>query len=83
MLYYVADAASGEPIAGATLDLLGYQQIHDDARPNRFRLDTRRFAANTTADGITEVPVDEANFAPEKQWLVTAKQRRDPFNHPQ
>ncbi len=30
MLYYVADAASGEPVAGATLDLLGYQQIHDD-----------------------------------------------------
>lgn len=72
MLYYVADAASGEPVAGATLDLLGYQQIHDDARPNRFRLDTRRFAANTSADGLAEVAVDEANFAPEKQWLVTA-----------
>ncbi len=72
MLYYVADAASGEPVAGATLDLFGYQQLHDDARPNRFRLETRRFAANTTADGIAEVPVEEANFAPDKQWLATA-----------
>jgi alpha-2-macroglobulin len=68
--YFVADAASGKPIARASLDFFGWrQQWHD--RPPRSEVLTREFAEHTDADG--QAIVDAAGQESGYQWLVTAR----------
>ena len=76
-LYYVADATTGKPIGGCTLDLFGYRQEQDDpfgsekqSGVNRFTVKTSRRTVVTTPDGTVEVPVVEAEQ--HYQWIATA-----------
>ncbi|MCC8189888.1 MAG: hypothetical protein LIP77_04505 [Planctomycetes bacterium] len=65
-LYYVADAASGEPVAGATLSFLGSFWDYENYR-------STEFAVHTDDNGLAVV--DAGRLAPQATqpaWLVTA-----------
>lgn len=69
-LYYLADAASGQPLAKRHVEFFGYRQEPDESRPNRYRIATRSFAEFTDGDGMITLAADEENrqFA----WLAVA-----------
>ncbi len=46
---YIADAASGAPVAGATVEFFGYDQRHRDGR--EYEIDIKHFAETTDAEG--------------------------------
>ena len=69
-LWVVTDAATGEPVPGVDLDLLGY--VRDYVRPpGAWRLKTIRKRATTDENGVAEVSRDGAD-RDYYQWLVTA-----------
>jgi uncharacterized protein YfaS (alpha-2-macroglobulin family) len=81
MLYYVADAVSGEPIPKANLEFFTWRGRN--FAKNDFRVHTRNFAEFSGPDGLVEVDhfkslVADAelkqNFNQyEWQWLITAR----------
>ncbi|MEZ6110335.1 MAG: MG2 domain-containing protein [Pirellulaceae bacterium] len=68
-LYFVADAANGQPIPNANLEFFGYQQKHLGG--NRFRVLTTNFAESTDTDGL--VTPDPRDLKTDYQWLVIAR----------
>jgi uncharacterized protein YfaS (alpha-2-macroglobulin family) len=79
-LYFVADAVTGTPVEGATVEFFGYRQEYVDGGKTplarRQNVITRRFAEKTDAAGLVTVGGDDGE-TPELQWLVTAT-TRDP-----
>lgn len=72
-LYFVADALTGAPVPGATVDCFGYDTRYENPRggaKQRLNVQTRRFTAKSDADGLVvpDVGEDSRRF----QWLVTA-----------
>jgi uncharacterized protein YfaS (alpha-2-macroglobulin family) len=69
MFYFVADAATGEPIAKANLEFFGYRQTQV-ANTNQFKLDIANFAEFADANGqlIGRPKADENQY----QWIITA-----------
>jgi len=72
MLYYVADAATGQPVAGATLDLFGYDVHQERGKPNSHRTTTSNFAAKTNEQGLAQLSINKKQLTPNYQWLTTA-----------
>ena len=68
-LYYVADAVTGKPVAGANLEFFGFDVKH--RRNNRTDIDVEQFAESTDADG--QVIVEERDQRRGFRWLVTAR----------
>jgi hypothetical protein len=68
-LYYVADAVSGSPVAGANLEFFGYKI--EQIAGNRFRVLTKNFAE--TADGNGIAMPDPREVVRDMQWLVIAR----------
>lgn len=83
VLYYVADAVSGQPVAGASVEFFGWKQVQPapaapagpNRRPapnqNRFELQTRDFLLNADKDG--QVIVGQEKVPTDHQWLVIAR----------
>ncbi|TWT29351.1 MG2 domain protein [Posidoniimonas corsicana] len=71
-LYFVADAKNGRPVAGAAIELFGFRQRAVEDRPNRYQVDTQRFAEKTDAGGLVRVDVAEKPREPNYQWLAIA-----------
>lgn len=70
-LYYVADAVSGAPVAGAQVEFLGWQVRPVAPQLNQFRVDTLSFQETTDAQGQVLI---RAGRVPEGyQWLVVAR----------
>jgi alpha-2-macroglobulin len=74
-LYYVADATSGEPIAGAQLEFFGWhsEPINPKAEKtleNKFRVVTKKFHDTANKDGQVIVSADK--MPQQWQWLATA-----------
>jgi uncharacterized protein YfaS (alpha-2-macroglobulin family) len=67
--YFVADAASGAPVAKANLEFFGYHQKHLGG--NRWQILTTNFAE--TADENGQVIPDPRDLKTDYQWLVTAR----------
>ncbi len=68
VLYYVADAVSGKPLAGAAIDFFGYhaQQIKGK---NRYRIRHKAFSRQTDEDGqVILLPTEMQNNL---NWLAT------------
>ncbi|MHB9132305.1 MAG: alpha-2-macroglobulin family protein [Armatimonadota bacterium] len=69
---YVADAVTGAPIAGATLDFFGYSQqwVNDQDGRGHQQISTKTLAATTDANGqaITDLSDNNRGY----QWLITA-----------
>jgi len=71
--YFVADAASGRPIAKANLEFFGYRQEQVNRPNNRsvqYVIHTRDFAEFTDADG--QLTLNSAQQDYMYQWLITA-----------
>jgi uncharacterized protein YfaS (alpha-2-macroglobulin family)/tetratricopeptide (TPR) repeat protein len=71
--YYIADAVTGAPIAGANVEFFGYRQRN--VGPNNFQLDTKNFAEKTDENGQVFLPVPDetkGDTTREYQWLATA-----------
>ncbi len=68
-LYYVADAETGKPVAGANLEFFGYQQKR--LANNVFRIFTTNFAERTSPEGM--VAPDPRDLKTDYQWLVIAR----------
>ncbi len=68
VLYYVADAVSGKPLAGATIDFFGYraQQIKGK---NRYRIRHKAFSRRTDEDG--RIILSPSEMASNLNWLAT------------
>jgi alpha-2-macroglobulin len=65
---YVGDAASGAPVAKASVDFFGYRQR--SVGPNRFTIDTQDLADTADADGqVIMTPKADDN---QYQWIITA-----------
>lgn len=75
-LYYVSDAATGQPLNHLQVDFFGWKQEYQQ-RPARPRLDTRRFSEFTNADGM--IFVDKRLGGEGFQWLLTAKDPQGRF----
>ncbi|MEK7270466.1 MAG: MG2 domain-containing protein, partial [Planctomycetota bacterium] len=76
--YFAADAVTGKPVAGATLDFFGWRQEYIEQGP-RFRILTSEFRKTADADGQAVLANGEA---PDRnQWLVTAKDGERRFAH--
>ena len=74
-LYYVADAVSGTPIAGANVEFFGWRQEYLKREKGiilkrRYDILTRNFAEFTDADG--QIVLDEKQMPRNYQWLATA-----------
>jgi uncharacterized protein YfaS (alpha-2-macroglobulin family) len=75
--YFVADAASGQPIAGANVEFFGFR--HEAVRNNRPRIVTTNFAALTDASG--QLVPSNRDLSNQYQWLVIARTRDGRFAH--
>jgi len=79
-LYFVADAVTGEPVAGATVEFFGYRMEYLQRGRNpvgrRHNIDTLRLAEKTDADGLVLFAPpdsgDEHQHGSRYQWLVSA-----------
>jgi uncharacterized protein YfaS (alpha-2-macroglobulin family) len=68
VLYYVADAESGQPIAGADLEFFGYRQVH--IRGTKwYTIHSKSFSQQTDTDGQVILGPEEMNQ--ELSWLTT------------
>jgi uncharacterized protein YfaS (alpha-2-macroglobulin family) len=73
MLYYIADATSGKPVAGADLDFIGFGQVYEDLGNNRGRNRTEfgNFAEKTDANGMAKT---DPKLADNRiQWATVAR----------
>jgi hypothetical protein len=68
-LYFVADAASGQPIPEINVEFFGWQQRH--LGNNRYQVVTTNFAELTGPDGL--LTPDPRDLKPDFQWLITAR----------
>ncbi len=71
VLYYVADAVTGQPVAKANLDFFGWKQVQVQPNTNNWRVDTTTFADTTDPDG--QLIVGPKQLASDFQWIVTAR----------
>ncbi|HEY1068179.1 MAG TPA: MG2 domain-containing protein, partial [Pirellulales bacterium] len=68
VLYYIADAVTGAPIAKANLELFGYRQRYEN---NRWKLDSADFAEFSDASG--QVILGDKDLSHEFTWLAMAR----------
>ncbi|MEM9353891.1 MAG: MG2 domain-containing protein [Planctomycetota bacterium] len=68
-LFYVADATTGEPLAGVKLDFFGFRQ-RQSGDENRYEIDTATRTATTSAEGLAELEVRDEEQP--YQWMATA-----------
>jgi uncharacterized protein YfaS (alpha-2-macroglobulin family) len=75
VLYYVADAVSGQPVARADLDVFGWKQVQVKPNTNQYRVETASFSDTTDADG--QALVGKAKMSDGYSWVVTARKPKD------
>lgn len=67
--YFVADAASGKPLAKANVEFFGWRQEHRQGR--QYELLVENFAEFTDVDG--QVTLDPKRLSNNYQWLIVAR----------
>jgi uncharacterized protein YfaS (alpha-2-macroglobulin family) len=70
VLYYVADAVGGAPVAKANVEFFGFQQKQRQGT-REFDLDIKDFAEFTDADG--QVILDPQRHPQDHQWIIIAR----------
>ncbi len=75
-LYFVADAVSGAPVAGASLEMFGYQQ---EWQQEAKRHVTRTHLASRTTDASGLATVKEGALPDGYNWLTTARTKDGRF----
>jgi len=69
--YFVADAASGLPVAKANVEYFGWKQIQVEPNKNLYKVVTSNFAEFTDKDG--QVILDQKKLPQDHQWLIMAR----------
>ena len=72
--WWLADAESGAPVAGAELEFFGYRTVYQQRQQpaqNRLEILTRDLRRQTDADGKTLLK--PGDFDPQYQWLAIAR----------
>ncbi|MFO1092578.1 MAG: MG2 domain-containing protein [Planctomycetaceae bacterium] len=77
--YFVADAVTGQPVAGADVEFFGWKGEQVENRQNRFRVVTSNFAEKTDRNG--QVLANPKLLQPEFQWIAVARTRQGRFAH--
>ncbi len=77
VLYFVADAVTGKPIAKANLEFFGFRQEPLKNRRNQFRVLTKNFAEFTDENGF--VTPDAKRLPHDYTWLITARTKDGRF----
>ncbi len=70
MLYYVADAVSGTPLADMPVEFFGYR-TRNVKGTNTYEIIHTDFTRRTDTDG--RVLLGQGDMAPDHQWLITAR----------
>lgn len=70
MLYFIADAASGEPVAKANVEFFGWRS-HYEQQGRKHSVITRNFAEFSDQDG--QLSMDGRDGNQNFQWLITAR----------
>ncbi|MHB9108917.1 MAG: alpha-2-macroglobulin family protein [Armatimonadota bacterium] len=75
IMYYVADAVTGKPVAGARVNLFGYrhewvEKQKDHPGEGYYRYPTKTSSGVTDANGMLIMPADTKESY---NWLITAK----------
>jgi alpha-2-macroglobulin len=71
--YFVADARTGQPIAGAAVELFGWNQRQVEGK-NEYRIETKSLSLKTDNDGQIQVPITALyDQKIQYQWLITAR----------
>ncbi|MBX3438595.1 MAG: alpha-2-macroglobulin, partial [Planctomycetaceae bacterium] len=78
-LYYVADAVTGKPVAGANVEFFGWRQENVQRRPNQYRVVTTNFAEKTDAGG--QIVANRRLMPDDYQWLTIARTEDGRFAH--
>ncbi len=73
--FFVADAASGAPVAKANVEFFGWRQRH--IKDQLFVVDVINFAEFTDADG--QLMPDPKNVPHDYRWLITATNEKGRF----
>lgn len=72
VLYFVADARTGQPVPRAQVDLFGWQMRQIDGK-NEYRLEHKSLSLKTDNEGQVQVPKADLRANTENyQWLVSA-----------
>lgn len=70
MLYYIADATTGEPVSKANVEFFGWRSQYDP-KGRKHSVTTRNFAEFSDADG--QLSIDSRNENQNFQWLIMAR----------
>jgi len=73
--YYVADAQTGQPVPGASVEFFGYRQQQTVPNQNNWKTLTTRFTQNSDQDG--QLFPETKNLGHDYQWLITARKDRE------
>ncbi|MEM9184949.1 MAG: MG2 domain-containing protein [Planctomycetota bacterium] len=71
-LFFVGDARTGRPVAGASVELFGYHQERDKDNPRSRRVVTAGFAEKTPVKGFVTLDVAGNKLTPNYQWMAIA-----------
>lgn len=77
--YFVADAVTGQPVAGANVEFFGWKAEQPQNRQNRYRVVTSSFAEKTDNNG--QVLANPKLLQPEFQWIAVARTKQGRFAH--
>lgn len=73
--YNVADAVTGQPVAGASMEFFGWQVVPVAPNVNQFKVVTMRHNTKTDADG--QAFTSEQEQPNRFQWLITATKKNE------
>ena len=74
--WWVADAASGAPVAGADIEFFGYRGVyHERKNPLERRMDVRTAGFNRTTDADGKTLLKPGDCESELQWLAIARKQ--------
>ena len=75
--YFLSDAVTGAPVAGANVEFFGYRQKH--MRNNRYEITVAHFAERSDADG--QVIPKPQSIPKQYSWLIIARTKDGRFAH--
>ena len=73
ILYYVADALSGQPVPKANVEFFGWRRVPVQPNTPNFKTEIKNFAEFTNADGMVTIGPKEIQNDYSWQWLIVSR----------
>src|SRR5262249_8936624 len=71
VMYFVADAITGQPVPKATVDFFGWQHVQVAPNKNEYKVVSTSFKETTDADG--QLMLGQNKIPQNYQWLIVAR----------